>query len=87
MYLVQSVEDGVFENALQCGYNWITQKLNTGYETKFSLNIPVPYVIYDITKSYSVFISSEENDLREGSETYVSLVRNGNFYAALLELY
>jgi hypothetical protein len=87
MYLVQSVEDGVFENALQCGYNWITKKLNTGYETKFSLNLSIPHVIYDITKSYSIFISSEENDNRDGSESYVSLVRNGNFYAALLELY
>jgi hypothetical protein len=85
-FLIQKFKDGNFTRALNCGHIWNTTKINKGYDiTNKPFTFEVPHIIYDISPSYQLFIT-KENDMRNDNKEYVSLIKFGNKYLSMLEI-
>jgi hypothetical protein len=94
MYLIQNVVDGNFNKALKCGKIWLDYKFNIGFEEleikfyDFEENKRyIPHLIYSISGSNELIVTSNNDDKTNGEEKYVSLIRfTDNSYSVLLEL-
>jgi len=87
LYLIQSVRDGNFNRALNCGNIWNENKINKGYETNsIKPSKFIPHVIYNISSSLQLFLSNPEDDKTNGESIFVSLLLVSGKYLAMLPL-
>ncbi len=93
MYLIQNVVDGNFNKALKCGKIWLENQFNIGFEEldvklyDFDDKKFIPYLIYSISGSNELIITSNEDNKTNDDEKFISLIRfTDNSYCALLEL-
>lgn len=90
-YLVQNVSEGSLQRALNCGLVWYQKKMNLGYDCpriNKDEELTIPYIIYNISSLDSnLYLSSSLDNKTNGSDDYITVVKYGNRYAALLELF
>ncbi len=93
MYLIQNVIDGNFSKALKCGKVWLENQFNIGFEEldsklyEYIDNKNIPYLIYSISGSNDLIVTSNEDNKTNNEDNFVSLIRfTDNSYCSLLEL-
>lgn len=87
LYLIQTVQDGNFIRALNCGNEWNKTKYNTGYKSSpVKSKEIIPYIVYNISNNHKIFLEKQEDDKTYGLEPYVSLIKLEDKYIAMLPL-
>jgi hypothetical protein len=85
-YLIQNVKDGDFYRALNCGDEWIKNKINLGYDSSPLIYNEIPYLIYNVSNSFELFIG-DENDIKTQRENkYVTLLKIDDIFKVMLEI-
>ena len=90
VYLIQNVEDGDIEKALQVSLSWSTSLTNPGFNTIVSdpKITDYPYRVYEISPSLSLRMKKEVIKPDASPDMVLEILRydDNNYYAALIRL-